>query len=90
MTTCSSPTVLFGDRQRTIYSGRLHFGQPADVGVAMSRVKWGGALFLPDSHACRANKVVDAVVSADFWIQATHEYMFVPTAAAGFAGDPSP
>ncbi len=78
----------FRDRQHTVYSGRVHFGQPADVGVPLSRMEWDGTLFLPDSYAYRADRVSDAVVSADFWIQAMHEHLYLPSAGAQLAGDP--
>jgi len=77
----------FRDCQRTTYSGRLHFGPPANYGVMLSKFEWNGALFLPDSHAYRADRVADAVVAGDFWVQAMNDHLYLPASGAQLAGD---
>lgn len=79
----------YGDRRRTIYSGRLHFGPPGRPRAMLSPMHFNGALFLPDGHAYRADQLADATVASDFWLQASNDYFFTPQAEAHFAGDPN-
>jgi hypothetical protein len=78
----------FRDSRRTVYSGRLVFGAPAQRGTAMSRMDFAGPIWLPDSLSYRADRAAEALVSADTWVQSVGEYLFVPAAGALLATDP--